>query len=87
VPREAFAVNETFTDIPLNDDTHHVDVGVEERHDAMKNVTNPLFQRMSSQAGFLSLQQSAGKRSVSCCGSSWEANKDLDEQVQILSTF
>ena len=81
-PRQAFAVNETFTDISLNDATCEAD----ERHDAMKSVTatstSPLFQKMSCQAtGFSSLPQSGGKRSVSYCGSSWEANKDLDEQT------
>ena len=81
VPREAFAVSENFTEISLDDAEAELDVS--EHHDTRKTMTeesaSPLFLKMSSQAGFLSLPQSGGKRSVSFCGSSWEANKDLDE--------
>ena len=84
VPREAFAVSENFTEISLDDDHADADMDVSERHDYRKNITrdssaSPLFLKMSSQAGFLSLPQSGGRRSASYCGSSWEANKDLDE--------
>jgi hypothetical protein len=79
--REAFAVEseaeEHFSEISLDDHHDHVQ---HQDHVQQDPAKSPLFQRMNP-SGFLSLPQSAGKRSVSYCGSSWEANKDLEEQT------